>query len=59
MRVVKIHRLGEIDVSQIKFDLRSRDDIPKDTARVTAPVHERGIAPERFLHYWKVKLLAR
>ncbi|PTQ91495.1 hypothetical protein C8R30_1311, partial [Nitrosomonas nitrosa] len=22
-------KLGEIDVSQIKFDLRSRDDIPK------------------------------
>ena len=31
MRVVQNTQmeLGEIDVSQIKFDLRSRDDIPK------------------------------
>ena len=31
MRVVQNiqMKLGEIDVSQIKFDLRSRDDIPK------------------------------
>ena len=31
MRVVRTAQmeLGEIDVSQIKFDLRSRDDIPK------------------------------
>ena len=31
MRVVQntLMELGEIDVSQIKFDLRSRDDIPK------------------------------
>lgn len=31
MRVVKAHQmtLGEVDISQIQFDLKSRDDIPR------------------------------
>jgi hypothetical protein len=50
MRVIRTAQmeLGEIDVSQIKFYLRSRDDIPKILWGITAPVHERGIAPECF-----------
>ena len=50
MRVVRNTQMqiGEIDVSEIKFDLRSRDDIPKVLLWITAPIYERALAPESF-----------
>ena len=46
MRVVQNPQMqiGEVDISQIKFDPKSRDDIPRILRGVAAPVHERRAA---------------
>lgn len=45
-------QIGEVDISQIKFDPRSRDDIPK-VLRGLQYIYCNPLYEKKFLTYWR------